>query len=182
MLSIKECIEQRASWDSLFFTQALLVAKRSIDPSTQVGCIIVTSDNIPVSQGYNGPVRGFDVHKECNHPLICERPDKYHYVEHGERNAIYNAIRTGAKLGGTVLYVNFTPCPDCARAIVQSGIKMVKVLKQGDDAFVNGTGIKYDFSATHKIFYHGGVQFQIQTTPLIVPITIRMSGKDVTLQ
>ncbi len=182
MPTIKECIEQRPSWDSLFFTQAMLVAKRSIDPSTQVGCIITTPDHIPLSQGYNGPVRGMDVHAECNHNLFSDRPAKYHYIEHGERNAIYNAIRTGAKLDGATLYITFTPCPDCARAIVQTGIKMVKVLKQGDDAFVNGTGTTYDFSATHRIFFDGKVQFQVQTTPLIFPIQIRMSGKYVTIQ
>lgn len=108
------------SWDEHFINMAELIAKKSKDRSTQVGCVIVGPDNEVRSTGYNGFPRGVDDDKAERH----DRPAKYNYTEHAERNAIYNAARVGVPLKGCKLYLNFEPCPcaDCTRAIIQSGI------------------------------------------------------------
>ena len=71
--------------------------------------------------GFNGFPRGVDDTVEERH----ERPAKYVWTEHAERNAIYNAARSGTSLDGCTLYVNLHPCADCARAIIQTGITLV---------------------------------------------------------
>jgi dCMP deaminase len=94
----------------------------SKDRSTKVGCVIVGVDNEVLSVGYNGFPRGADDDTEARH----ERPEKYLWSEHSERNAIYNAARIGVSLKGATAYV--TPlecCIDCARGLVQVGIKRI---------------------------------------------------------
>ncbi|MBC8555659.1 MAG: dCMP deaminase family protein [Candidatus Brocadiales bacterium] len=133
----------RPDWDQYFMTIAYLAASRSTDQSTHVGAVIVTQDNAIVSTGYNGPVRGevYDTPQE--------RPEKYLYIEHAERNAIYNAARHGTKLDQCKLYVNFLPCADCARAIVQSGITEVIAHTEGQQAFNSAAG-GGDWDDSHK--------------------------------
>ena len=112
------------SWSQYFFEMADLVASKSKDPSTKIGSVIVGSDNEVLSTGFNGFARG--VREDI--PERWERPIKYDYVEHAERNAIYNAARIGVALKGSTMYVNFTevcPCTDCTRGIIQSGIKKI---------------------------------------------------------
>lgn len=106
------------SWDEYFMTLVRQVATRSKDRSTQVGCVIVGPDNEIRSTGYNGFPRGL----RDDAPERHERPAKYLWTEHAERNAIYNAARCGTALKGCRAYLAWFPCMDCARAIVQSGI------------------------------------------------------------
>lgn len=111
------------NWDEYFMGIALLSAQRSKDPNTQVGCCIATQDNIIVSVGYNGLPRGCD---DDNYPWGREgeyQNTKYPYVVHAELNAILNA--GGRNLNGCKLYVALHPCENCAKAIIQSGIKEV---------------------------------------------------------
>jgi len=111
-------------WDTYFINEAYLAAVKSKDLSTQVGAVIVGADRIPRSKGYNGPCRGFD----DDDPVLHERPLKYSYAEHAERNAIYNAAFTGgAPCKGCAIYMTNWSCDGCARAIVQSGITEVVV-------------------------------------------------------
>lgn len=105
-------------WDSYFMAIAKEVAKKSKDRSTKVGCVVVGPDNEILTTGYNGFPRGIDDNVEERH----QRPLKYAWTEHAERNAIYNAARTGTRLKGSRIYLPWFPCMDCARAIVQSGI------------------------------------------------------------
>jgi dCMP deaminase len=100
-----------------------MVASRSKDPNTQVGCVVVGPAHEIRSTGYNSFPRGIrdDV------PERLERPTKYLWIEHAERNAICNAARTGARLESCTIYVDIMPCMDCARAIVQAGICEVVV-------------------------------------------------------
>ena len=109
------------NWHEHFFEIAKVVSKRSKDESTQVGAVIVGPGKEIVSTGYNSFPRGV----EDDHAERQERPEKYFWFEHAERNAIYNAARTGASLQGATLYVPAMPCMDCARGIVQVGIKKV---------------------------------------------------------
>ena len=108
-------------WNKRFMEVAFLVASWSKDPSTKTGAVIVGPDKEIRSTGYNGPVRGVD----DDVPERYERPTKYDFFEHAERNALYNACLTGVSVKGCVMYATHAPCVDCARAIIQAGIKTV---------------------------------------------------------
>lgn len=111
------------SWHQHFIDMAQLVADKSKDRSTKVGAVIVGPENEVRSTGYNGFPRKVN-DNACERHL---RPEKYDYTEHAERNAIYNAARVGIPLSGCTLYLNWTPipCPDCTRALIQSGISRI---------------------------------------------------------
>ena len=100
---------------------SLLAAKRSKDPNTQVGACIVSSDNIIISTGYNGFPYGCS---DDEYPWDREGTEtKYPYVVHAELNAILNS--KGRSLEGAKIYVSLFPCNECAKALIQSGIKEV---------------------------------------------------------
>lgn len=107
-----------ADWDRRFMELAGFVAGWSKDRSRQVGCVIVAPDNSLRSIGFNGFPRGLNDDHDERH----ERPAKYFWTEHAERNAIYAAARNGVALAGCTMYLPWFPCVDCARAIVQAGI------------------------------------------------------------
>lgn len=109
---------QVPDWDRYYLEICRVVARRSKDPSTQVGCVIVGPAHEIRSTGYNSLPR----HVDDNAPERFERPEKYLWFEHAERNAIYNAARAGTPLEGCTIYTDLMPCMDCARAIVQAGI------------------------------------------------------------
>jgi dCMP deaminase len=97
---------------------ALTVSAWSKDRSTQVGAVIIGANNEVRAIGYNGFPRGIDDAVEERH----ERPLKYRWTEHAERNAIYMAARSGIATGNCRMYLPWFPCMDCARAIVQAGL------------------------------------------------------------
>lgn len=105
-------------WDRRFLTLATHIAGWSKDRSRKVGCMIVGPNREIRSTGYNGFPRGIDDANESRH----ERPAKYLWTEHAERNAIYNAARAGIATDGCSIYLPWYPCADCARAIIQAGI------------------------------------------------------------
>lgn len=110
-------------WDARYLGVADLVSSWSKDRSTRVGCVIVGEAGQALSTGYNGFPRGVDDDAGERH----ERPAKYLWTEHAERNAIYNAARTGVPLAGSVMYLSWFPCADCARAVIQAGIAALVV-------------------------------------------------------
>lgn len=110
------------NWDDYFMTMAYLVAMKSKDESTHIGAVVVGPDKEVRSTGYNSFPRGLN----DKLPSRQERPEKYFWFEHAERNAIYNATLAGVSLKGCKMYTTDVPCMDCARGIVQSGI--VKVI------------------------------------------------------
>lgn len=117
------------SWDEHFAQMAKFIASKSEDESTKCGSVIVGKENEVISTGYNGFPRGID-----NKPERQERPIKYKYFEHAERNAIYNCARTGANTLGTKMYVTGIPCADCARAIIQAGvIEVIAEIRDGEN-------------------------------------------------
>ncbi len=136
------------SWDEYFLGIAMLAARRSKDPNTQVGACIVSRDNIIISTGYNGMPKGcsdddFPWEREGNQT-------KYPYVVHAELNAILNA--NGRSLRDSRLYVALFPCNECAKAIIQSGVKEVLYLsdKYADSMatmaskrMLDAAGVKY---------------------------------------
>ena len=112
------------NWDEYFMGIAMLAARRSKDPNTQVGACIVSPDNIIISTGYNGMPKGCS---DDEYPWEREGEDtKYPYVVHAELNAILNA--SGRNLKGSRLFVALFPCNECAKAIIQSGISEVVYL------------------------------------------------------
>ncbi|MFI3324563.1 MAG: dCMP deaminase family protein [Clostridia bacterium] len=109
------------SWDEYFMGVAMLAAGRSKDPSTQVGACIVDQRNVIISTGYNGFPMGCS---DDEFPWDREGEDtKYPFVVHAELNAILNAH--GKTLENAKIYVALFPCNECAKAIIQSGIKEV---------------------------------------------------------
>ncbi len=114
------------SWDEFFMGIAKLAAKRSKDPSTKVGCCIVDKENRILSIGYNGTPNGFPDNKfPWNREGKNRYDTKYAYVCHSELNAILNYRGSRKDLVSSRLYVTLFPCSECAKAIVQSGIKEV---------------------------------------------------------
>ncbi|MBQ0065520.1 MAG: dCMP deaminase family protein [Firmicutes bacterium] len=140
--------ENVLSWDEYFMSVAHLSAKRSKDPNTQVGACIVNPDKKVVGMGYNGFPMG------CNDDEFpWEREGslletKYPFVVHAELNAILNSIQS---LHGCTIYVSLFPCNECAKAIIQSGIK--RVIYESDK--YNGTETNI---ASKKMFKEAGVE------------------------
>ena len=140
--------EDYISWEEYFMGVALLAAKRSKDPNTQVGACIVSSDNIILSIGYNGFPCGCS---DDQFPWDREGEEtKYPYVVHAELNAILNA--NGRDLRGARVYVALFPCNECAKAIIQSGIKEVVYLSDkyaatastiASKKMLDAAGVKY---------------------------------------
>jgi len=115
-------------WDDLFMAMAFLVASKSEDKNTRIGAVIVGPDHEVRSVGYNGMPR-----KVKNTNKRQERPEKYFWFEHAERNAVYNASLVGIPLKGCTMYTNGIPCMDCARGVIQSGITKVVYHKRWND-------------------------------------------------
>ena len=115
--------EDYISWDEYFMGVALLSAQRSKDPNTQVGACIVSADNKILSMGYNGfPIGCSDDEFPWNRDGE-PYDNKYFYTTHSELNAILNY--RGGSLDGSKLYVSLFPCNECAKAIIQAGIRTV---------------------------------------------------------
>lgn len=149
------------TWDEYFMGVAKLSAKRSKDPSTQVGACIVSEDNKILSMGYNGFPSGcsddefpWGKENENTDPYNA----KYLYSTHSELNAILNY--RGGSLEGSKLYVTLFPCNECAKAIIQAGIKTVvyaddKYAKtdsvKASKRMLNASGVRYyEYQPTHR--------------------------------
>lgn len=135
-------------WQHRFIKMARMVASWSKDRSTQVGAVIVTGDCHPRSFGFNGMPMGVNDDIEERH----ERPTKYFYFEHAERNAIYLA---GSDLKDCVMFVTHSPCSDCARAIIQTGIAHVVVDRAG--TLSSGTQLSESCEVAREMFLEAGV-------------------------
>lgn len=119
---------EAASWDETFMGVALVVARRSKDPSTQVGAAIVSAENRILSLGYNGTPNGWP---DSTFPWGKEGDaleTKYPYVVHAERNAVLNFGGIHSQLRGGTIYTTHFPCGECAKEIVQVGIAEVVYL------------------------------------------------------
>ena len=147
------------SWDSYFMSIAKLSALRSKDPSTQVGACIVSNDNRILSIGYNGAPNGFN---DENFPWGREGENlntKYPYVCHAEMNAILNYRGSKKDLENAKIYVDLFPCNECAKIIIQSGIKEVIYLndlfKDKDGNLLETDSVK----ASKLMFNECGVKY-----------------------
>ena len=114
------------SWDQYFMAMAHLSAKRSKDPNTQVGACIVNAQKRVVGLGYNGFPKGCDDDEfPWERKADNEEDTKYPYVVHAELNAILNFRGDIRAMSGATAYVTLFPCHECAKAIIQSGIKHI---------------------------------------------------------
>lgn len=142
--------EDYISWDEYFMGIAQLSGMRSKDPHTQVGACIVGVDNKILSVGYNGFPNGCS---DEEFPWTREGEEletKYPYVTHSELNAILNY--RGGSLEGTKLYVSLFPCNECAKAIIQAGIRTVVY---DSDKYLGTSGNR----ASKKMFDAAGVTY-----------------------
>ena len=114
------------SWDEYFMGVALLAAERSKDPSTQVGACIIDNNNRIISTGYNGFPKGCSDDEFPWNRDAAAGETKYPFVVHAELNAILNA--QGTSVVDSRLYVSLFPCNECAKAIIQSGVREVVYL------------------------------------------------------
>lgn len=143
------------SWDEYFMGVALLAAQRSKDPNTRVGACIVSQDNIILSTGYNGLPNGCP---DDEFPWEREgKETKYPYVVHAELNAILNS--GGRSLKGAKLYVALFPCNECAKAIIQSGIREVIYLS---DKYADTDSVR----ASKRMLQSAGIPFRPLDTQL----------------
>lgn len=157
------------SWDEYFMGIALLSAKRSKDPSTQVGACIVNENRKIVSVGYNGMPTGcsdddFSWERE-GEPLET----KYPYVCHAELNAILNNV--GFSLAGSTIYTPLFPCNECSKAIIQSGIRHVVYIS---DKYAETDSVR----ASKKMMDHAGVQYR-QLVSSLTELTLSYRVEDV---
>lgn len=149
-------MKRTAKWDKRWLDLADHIGNWSKDRSTKVGCVIVGEANQVLSFGYNGFPRGVNDTTPERH----QRPTKYKWTEHAERNAFYNAARTGTNLTGAVLYVPWFPCSDCARGVVQVGIaSVVTVCPSTYDADFAARWAD-DFTISYEILTEAGVDIQ----------------------
>ncbi len=155
------------SWDDYFMGIALLSAQRSKDPNTQVGACIVDPDNKIIGVGYNGFPKGcsddeFPWEKEGQ---FLET--KYPYVCHAELNAILNS--GGKNLLGSKIYVALFPCNECAKAIIQSGIREVIYLS---DKYADTDTVK----ASKRMLQYAFVKCR-QLVPKVQTLQINLDPK-----
>lgn len=163
-------MNSQEEWDRYHIGMAMHACIKSKDPSTKVGCILVGEDHEVLSTGFNGfprgvretvvthvPNPGEDIawKREVLDRERWERPLKYEFVEHAERNAIYNAARHGTRLYGCTAYLNYAPCPcaDCTRALIQVGCLTIV----GPDIPFPGVG-----AGTHYTIEGAAAQMRIE--------------------
>ena len=138
------------SWDEYFMGVAQLAGMRSKDPNTQVGSCIVSKEHKILSIGYNGMPRGCDDDhfpwEREGEPLMT----KYPFVTHSELNAILNF--RGGSLEDSTLYVSLFPCNECAKAIIQAGIRKVIYKSDKYAGSDNNTASKQMFDAAGVVY------------------------------
>jgi dCMP deaminase len=142
------------NWKEYFRGIAHQVKLKSKDRYTQIGSVVVGSDNQIVSTGYNSFPRGIDDSVDERQ----ERPEKYYWFEHAERNSLYNAALIGVSTKGCIMYLTCgIPCSDCARGIINSGISKIVCERVG-----GAVGNLWDEHAKRSIemFNEAGVRIE----------------------
>lgn len=166
-MTINNCTKREGylSWDEYFMAVALLSAQRSKDPNTQVGACIVNTEKRIVGVGYNGFPTG------CSDDLLpwAREGDpletKYPYVCHAELNAVLNSVQGNLK--NCTIYTALFPCNECAKVIIQTGIKEVVYLS---DKYSETDAVK----ASKTMFNQTGIRFR-KIEPVKQAIQIEMN-------
>lgn len=164
----------KLNWDQTWIKMAHEFSKKSKDPSTQVGCVIVGEGNVLLSMGFNGFARNvIETEQEWDDRSgkiaygksfdRWERPQKYVWVEHAERNCCYNAARHGIKLLGATAYLNWDPlpCVECTKALIQSGISsIVGPAKRSFKTRPNVSNMDYQFDVATAMLSEAGIMIR----------------------
>lgn len=139
-------------WDTRYLNLAKEVSTWSKDPSSKIGAVAIGSKGQVLAQGYNGFPRGIN----DSPARMNVKETKYKYVVHAEQNVIYNATYNGVSLDGSTLYVWGLPvCSDCAKGVIQVGIKRVVMpLGQYPDHWVES------FTQTSSMFEEAGIEYE----------------------
>lgn len=139
-------------WDARYLQLAENVAQWSKDPSTRIGAVVIGEKGQVLSTGYNG----FPRHIQDREDRLNEREIKYKYVVHAEMNAIFNAAFNGISLRDTTMYVAGLPCcSECAKGIIQCGVK--RVVMKGDP---DNARWKESVTLTVEMFREAGVEYE----------------------
>jgi dCMP deaminase len=156
-LELKEASSNSSTaQDRDYLAKCQAEAAKSLDRDTQVGCIIVGPRREIRARGHNTLPRG--VRGAPADRLV--RPAKYTWIEHAERNAIYDAAKNGIPLRGCTMYVNLMPCADCARGIIQSGIQEVVVSRERMQSYSN-SAYREQHIVAEELLGEGGVKLRI---------------------
>lgn len=142
-------------WIEHYLQMCDLISKMSRDTKTKVGCVLIGADKEVISTGFNGLPRNVNDSVRARY----ERPEKYMWFEHAERNAIYNAARHGVPLKGTMLIINGPPCTDCARGIIQAGISTI--IYPQDHIFSGRTDWQENIDTATEMLVEGGVSIRV---------------------
>lgn len=140
------------SWDDIHMNCAYLYDMKSKDESTKIGAVVVDDENTVRAIGFNSFPRGINDFM----PERQEKPHKYFYFAHAERNSIYNSARTGTGLKGCRIYTPWYPCSGCAIAIIQAGIAKVILDGNATDKALN-TKWTEEAIASKEMFTEAGV-------------------------
>lgn len=148
---------------------ACVKALDSPDPSTQNGAVLINGSGDILAMGCNEFPRGVAYHDER-----WERPLKYSIIEHAERNAIFAAARFGYPCDGMTLVCPYAACADCARAIVQAGIKTLVTLPRR----IAHTNARWSETVrlADRMLLEAGVDLTFYTGPLATPL-LRRDGQ-----
>lgn len=138
-------------WHQRFIGLANHISNWSEDRDFKVGAVIVGANNEIRSTGYNGLPRG--INSDDNNRFDRKSGEKFFWFEHAERNAIYNAARIGVSVSDCTLYVNRYPCADCARAIIQSGIRRVCCPKKPE----KDGALDHSFNVSEVLLQEAGI-------------------------
>lgn len=144
-------------WDEYFMRHAYLVATKSKDSKTRIGSVLVRDKHV-ISEGYNGICRLV----KDNVPERLERPAKYLWFEHAERNSIYTCARHGIATLGAVMFTQGIPCSDCARSVIQAGVSEVVVHQQWEvrSGLLNNPKWVDSVAASHEMFKEAGIRIR----------------------
>ena len=144
--------QKTIEWDRFYLGVAFMWSSKSKDTSTKAGCVFVSQDWTQLAAGYNGLPRGIEPRED----RLNDRPLKYLWHEHAERNAIDNAAREGAHLKGSQVYLTGNPCASCARGLVNVGTVRLVIPQIGP--FTGRDDWLENMTTGAQILYEGGVQ------------------------
>lgn len=151
-----------------------VASEKSTDPSTQNGAILVQWSEVnPEGREICEGANHFPIRVE-EKPERWERPTKYSYVEHAERNVIYKAARLGYRVSGATMYVPWFACSDCARAIIQAGV--YEVVGHKDMYDKGGDRWKESIRIALEMLTESGVRQRMIEGPLDLPFELRFDG------
>lgn len=151
------------SFEEYFQWMATAASIKSKDPKCPVGAVIVSDDNVLLSTGFNGFVRGMHDDQQS----LDDPKEKLRFVCHAEQNAILNAARIGARaLQGSTIYVTKFPCLSCCLEIVQAGIKKIYT---HDDSFWNDDPEDADHTRKRRVLHEAKIEVIAPYHPAFLP-------------